>query len=83
MGSPSLGNHLLSGFALGRNFQIGIGFGKIASRERLGRSPKMASKEVVMRTWPLSLRQEREKERVPIRRVIVRGQPYSWGRRRT
>jgi hypothetical protein len=83
MGSPSLGNHLSKGSVLGRNFQIGRGFGMIASRKRLGRSPKQASREVVMRTWPLSVRQEREKERVPTRRVTMRGKPHSRGRRRT
>jgi hypothetical protein len=46
----------------------------IASTKRLGRSPKPTRKEVVRRTWPLSVRQEREKERV---------QPHNQGRRRT
>jgi hypothetical protein len=42
-----------------------------ASRKRLKRSPKLVSKEAVMRTWPLTIRQERAKERVPTRRVTV------------
>ena len=62
---------------LERNFQIGRGFGMIASRKRLGRSPKLASKEVVMRTWHLLARQERAKERFPTRSVIVRRQPHN------
>jgi hypothetical protein len=52
-------------------------------RRRLGRSPRLAGREVVMRTWPLSVRQERAKERVPTRRVTVRGKPHNQGRRRT
>jgi hypothetical protein len=43
----------------------------IASRKRLRRSPKQASREVAMRTWSLSVKQERAKERVPTRRVTV------------
>jgi hypothetical protein len=83
MGSPSLENHLSRGSVLGRNFQIGRGFGMTASRKRVGRSPKLAIREVVMRNCPLSVRQERAKERVPTIRVTVRGKPHSQGRRRT
>jgi hypothetical protein len=43
----------------------------IASRKRLERSLKATSREVVMRTWPLSVREGREKERVPTRRVTM------------
>jgi hypothetical protein len=53
----------------------------ITSRKRLERSPKQESMEVVMRTSSLSVRQEREKERVPTRRVTMRGKPHSQGRR--
>jgi hypothetical protein len=38
-------------FALGRIFQIGRGFGMIASKKRLGRSLKQASKKMKRRTW--------------------------------
>ena len=39
----------------------------IALRKRLKMSPKLASREVVMRTWRLLIKQEREKERVMVR----------------
>jgi hypothetical protein len=54
-----------------------------SSRNRLKRSPKLTGTEVVMRTMPLSIRQEKEKERVPTRRIEVRSQPHSRGRIRT
>jgi hypothetical protein len=44
--------------------QIGRDFGMIASKKRLGRSLRAASKEVVKRTWLLSVRQARAKERI-------------------
>jgi hypothetical protein len=53
----------------------------IVSRKRLGRSLKATSREVVMRTWPLSVRQGRENERVPIRRVTMMEDHNNQGRR--
>jgi hypothetical protein len=55
----------------------------IASRKRLGRSLRETSREVVMRTWLLSVRQRREKERVLARRVTMMEDHHSQGRRRT
>jgi hypothetical protein len=49
--------------------QIGRYFGMIASRRRLERILRVARREVVMRTWLLSVRQRREKERVLARMV--------------
>jgi hypothetical protein len=49
MVSPSLENHLSRESALERNFQIGRGFGMIASRKRLGRSLKPIGKEMERR----------------------------------
>ena len=69
--------------ALEKIFQIDEGYGIIVSRKRLERSLKSASKEVVMRTWPLSVRQRREKERFPARRVTMMEVHHNWGRRRT
>jgi hypothetical protein len=43
----------------------------IASRKKLGRSPKVKSMDVLMRTQSFSIRQGRENERVPTRRVIA------------
>jgi hypothetical protein len=83
MVSQSLGNHLSRESVLGKIFQIGEGYGMIVSRKRLGRSLKSTSKEVVMRTWPLSVRQGREKERFPTRRVTMMEVHHKWGRRRT
>jgi hypothetical protein len=80
---PSLGNHLLMGYALEKISHIGRGFEMIASRKRLGRSPKETSREIVIRTWPLSVRKGMAKERVPTRRVTMMGHHHSWGRRRT
>jgi hypothetical protein len=62
---PSLGNHLSREFALGNISQIGRDFGMISSNKRLRRSLRETIKEVVMRTWLLSVRQRREKERLP------------------
>jgi len=56
---------------LGKIFQIGKGYEMIVSRKRLGRSLKLSSKEVMMRTCPLLVRQIREKERLPARRVTL------------
>jgi esterase/lipase len=55
----------------------------ITSRKRLGRIIKEASREVVMITWPLLVRQGRENERVPERSVTVMKEHHIWGRRRT
>jgi hypothetical protein len=53
---PSLGNHLSRESTLMRNSQIGRDFGMIASRKRLGRSLRVASRQVVRRNWLLSVR---------------------------
>jgi hypothetical protein len=63
---------LVKGYTLRRNLPIGRGFGMIASKKKLERSLKPTSKKMEMRTWMLSIRQGRVKERVP--RVTVRGQ---------
>ena len=63
--------------------QIGRDFGMIASKKRLGRSLRAASREAVKRNWILSIRQGREKEIVLERRVIVMEDHHSQGRRRT
>jgi ribosomal protein L13 len=55
----------------------------ITSKKRLGRIPREASREVVMRTWSLSVRQGREKERVLERRVEMMLDHHNQGRRRT
>ena len=55
----------------------------ISSRKRLRRIPRLSTKEVAMRTWPLSARREREKERVLMTRVTVMGKPHNQGRRKT
>jgi hypothetical protein len=77
MVSQSLGNHLSRVSMLERSFPHLRIFGMISSERRLGRSLRLVGREVVMGTWPLSVRQEREKERVLVRRVTVRGQPHS------
>jgi hypothetical protein len=81
MASQSLGNHLSRVSVHERNFPLLRSFGMISSRKRLGRNPKLAGREVVMRTWPLSIMQERAKERVLARRIEVRGHPHNRGRR--
>jgi len=65
--------------ALRKNSQIGRGFGTIVLRKRLEKSLKASSKEALMRTWPLSVRQGREKGRFPARRVIVMEVHHSQG----
>jgi hypothetical protein len=77
------GNHLSRESELEKNLQIGKGFRMIVSRKRLGRILNSTRKEVVMRTWPLSVIQGREKERVPTRRVILMEEHHCQGRRRT
>jgi hypothetical protein len=79
MGSPSFGNHLSRGYAHGRNFHIDRGFGMIASRKRLVRNLKQASKKMDRRTWLWSVKPRRAKERVP--RVTVRVQHHIQVRR--
>jgi hypothetical protein len=69
----------VKGVCARRNFPIGRGFGMIASRKRLGRSLKQASKKMERRTWLWSVRPRREKEKVP--RVTVRGKPHSSGKK--
>jgi hypothetical protein len=54
----------------------------ITSRKRLGRSLKVASREVVKRTWILLVRQGREKESVLARRVTMMEVHHSQERRR-
>jgi len=71
---------LSRGYVLKKNLHIGRGFGMIASKKRLGRSLKQASKKMGRITWLWSFRTRREKERVP--RVTMRGQPYNQVRRR-
>jgi hypothetical protein len=68
---PSHGNHFSREFVLVRNSQIGRRFRNIASRKRLRRIPREASREVMMRTWLLLVIRGREKERVLERRVTV------------
>jgi hypothetical protein len=58
---PSLGNHLSRESSLGKISQIGRDFGMIASRKRLRRSLREASREVVKRTWLLLVRQGKRK----------------------
>jgi hypothetical protein len=48
---PSLGNHLSKKFALRKISQIFKDFGMIASKKRLERSLRVASREAVRRTW--------------------------------
>jgi hypothetical protein len=55
----------------------------IASKRRLERSLRETSREVVMRTWLLSVRQGRENERVLERRVTMMEDHHNQGRRRT
>jgi hypothetical protein len=80
---PSLGNHLTREYVLMNVSHIGRGFGMIAYRKRLKRSLRKTSKEVVMRTWLLFVRQRRENERVLVRRVIIMEDHHNKGRRRT
>jgi hypothetical protein len=62
---------------------IGRDFGMLSYRKRLGRSLREMSREEMMRTWILSIRQRREKERVLARRVIVMEEHHSQGIRIT
>jgi hypothetical protein len=78
-----LRNHLSREYSLGKNSLIGKGFRTIVSENRVGRSLNVASIEVVMRTWPSSIRQGRENERVPTRRVTVMEEHHIQRRRRT
>jgi hypothetical protein len=71
MDFPIHGNHFSKDFVLEKISQIGRDFGMIASRKRLRKSLKEESRDIVKRTWPLSTRQGREKERVIVRRVTV------------
>jgi hypothetical protein len=79
---PSHGNQLSGEFSLGNISQIG-NFWMIASKKRLGRSLRVARKEVVRRTWLLSVRKRREKERFLERRVTVMEDHHIQGRRMT
>jgi hypothetical protein len=80
---PSHGNHLSKEFVFEKIFQIGKDFGMITSRKIFGRSQRVANREVVKRTYLLSVRQGREKERVLARRVtLMENHPFQ-GRRRT
>ena len=72
----------VKGFVLRRNSPLGRGFGTITSMRRLVRSLELASKGMAKRTWSLSARHEREKQRVPTKMVTVMRKPHSWGRRR-
>jgi hypothetical protein len=74
---PSLGNHLSRESTLEKISQTGREFGMIASKKRLGRSLKETSREVVMRTWPLSVRQGSAKKRFLARRVTMMEDHYS------
>jgi len=67
---------------LGNISHIDKYFGMIASRKILRRSLRVATKEVVMRTWILLVRQRMENERVPTRSVIVMEDHHNQGRRR-
>jgi hypothetical protein len=49
---------------LERIFQIGRGFGMIASRKRFERSLKKASKKMKRRTWLCSIRPRKATERI-------------------
>ena len=80
---PSLGNNLSRESVLGKNSQIGRGFGTIVSRKRHRRTLKETSKEVVMRTFPLLVRQGKVKERVPKKRVKMMEEHHNWERKRT
>jgi hypothetical protein len=80
---PSLGNHFSRDSLLGKISQIGRVFGMITSRKRLERSLRVASREVVRRTWLLSVRRRREKEIVLARRVTMMEDHHIHGRRST
>jgi hypothetical protein len=83
MDFPSHGNHFSKDFMLERISYIGRDFGMIKSRKRLRNSLKVSRRDVVKRTFPLSVRQGREKERVLVRRVTVMEDHHNQGRRRT
>jgi hypothetical protein len=55
----------------------------ISSGKRLGRSLRETSRGVVMRTWLLSVRQRKKKERVLARRIKMMEDRHNQGRRRT
>jgi len=74
---PSHGNHLSKEYLLRKISQIGRDFGMKSYRKRLGRSLRVASMEVVMRTWILLVRQGRVKERVPSRRITMMEDHYN------
>jgi hypothetical protein len=80
---PSPRNHFSREFVPEKISQIARDFEMIASKKRLERSLRVASREVVKRTWLLSVRQGREKEKVLARRVTVMEDHHSRGRRRT
>jgi len=80
---PSHGNHFSRESILGKISQIGRGFEMIASRKRLGMNLRETSREVVRRTWLLSVRQRKENERVLARRVTMMEDHHNQGRRRT
>lgn len=73
-----LGNHLSRVFVHEITFPLLRGFVIVVSRTRLRRSLKLISKKAT-RTRPLLVRQEREKERVPIKERM-RNQPHNCGR---
>ena len=58
-------------FALGKNSQIGRGFGMIASRKRLGRRLTQTSRKKEKRTWLWSVRTRGAKDRVLNKEGIV------------
>jgi hypothetical protein len=68
---PSHENHFSKQCGLEKISQIGKDFGMIAYKKRLGRSLRVTIREVVKRTYLLSVRQGRAKKRVLARRVIV------------
>jgi hypothetical protein len=80
---PKSWERFVKGFCAREKLKIGRGFGMIASRKRLKRSLRETSKEAVMTTWPLSVRQGRAKERVLARKVTVMEDHHNHGRRRT
>jgi hypothetical protein len=61
--------------------QIGRDFGMIASRKRLERNLRTTSRDIVMNTWLLSVRQRREKKIVIAKRVTMMEDHCSQGRR--
>jgi hypothetical protein len=68
---PSIGNHYSKESSFEKISHIDKDFGMIASRQRLRRILRVESREVVHRTWLLSVRKGRKKEIFLVRRVTM------------